>query len=254
MSTENTIVTNLQITMPNGRPADAVLCHPQGDASAHPGVLHLTDIGGIRPAQILMVQQLAAAGYTVLMPNLFHRTSRPPVLERGLPQDIAKARIAELTTPLTPEVITSDSAVYLDFLAKYSRETPFSVVGYCYSGSLALRIAAAHSDRIQAAASFHGSGLYEEGSPSSAHLVLPQVKARLYFGYAVKDPFMPDASVAAFDRALNAWAGKFESEVYEGAYHSWTAPDSPLHNADQAARAFQKLIGMLPVTGSLRNP
>ncbi|MBV8176320.1 MAG: dienelactone hydrolase family protein, partial [Verrucomicrobia bacterium] len=42
-------------------------------------------------------------------------------------------------------------------------------------------------------------------------------------------------------RALQAWGGQYESEVYEGAYHGWTVPDSPAYNHHQAERAFEKL-------------
>ena len=158
------------------------------------------------------------------------------------------ARIGVLTAALTPEAIAADSAVYLAELAKHARNGPMGVVGYCYSGGVALRIAAAHPDLIAAAASFHGGGLYDEGSLISPHLILPQVKAQLYFGHAVKDSFMPEAAIEAFDRALEKWRGRYESEVYEGAFHSWTAPDSPYYNRDQADRAFGKLTGLLEAT------
>ena len=232
--------------MPDGNASDCVLCHPKGDGDGPwPGVLHLTDIGGIRPAQIAMVEQLAAAGYTVLMPNLFYRTSRPPVKAPGLDRDKLMARLGELTAPLTPGSIAADAQTYLDCLSKHATPGTCGVVGYCYSGAVALRIAAAHPGRVAAAASFHGGGLYVESDPISPHLALPSVTARLYFGHAVKDPFMPEASIEAFDRALADWGGRFESEVYDGAYHSWTAPDSPVYNAAQATRAFGKLTALL---------
>ncbi len=35
------------------------------------GVIHLTDIGGIRPFQREIARRLAAEGYSVLIPNVF---------------------------------------------------------------------------------------------------------------------------------------------------------------------------------------
>jgi len=58
-----------------GRTADAFVYRPEGERQ-WPGVLHLTDIGGIRPAYHDMARKLAAEGYVVLMPNVFYRTSR----------------------------------------------------------------------------------------------------------------------------------------------------------------------------------
>jgi carboxymethylenebutenolidase len=70
---------------------------------------------------------------------------------------------------------------------------------------------------------------------------LPRVKARLYFGHAVKDPSMPAEAIEKLEQALKAWGGKYESEVYDGAFHSWMVTDSPVYNQPQAERGFQKL-------------
>lgn len=121
------------------------------------------------------------------------------------------------------------------------------VVGHCFTGQMALRAAAARPDRIAAAASFHGTRLFIEEA-TSPHLVLPRVKARLYFAHAVEDKTMPKEAIEKFDRALEAWGGRYESEVYDGAYHGWTALDSPVHNEAQAERAFQKLTGLFTET------
>jgi len=53
---------------------------------------------------------------------------------------------------------------------------------------------------------------------------------------------MPDEAVEGLRRALEAWGGKYESEVYAGAYHGWTVPDSPVYNQPQAEHAYQKLV------------
>ena len=79
---------------------------------------------------------------------------------------------------------------------------------------------------------------------SSPHLLLPHIKARLYFGHAVQDRTMPQEAIENLNRALQAWAGQYESQVYEGAYHGWTVPDSPAYNHQQAERAFEKLKGL----------
>jgi len=224
--------------------AGAVVYRPEGERQ-WPGVLHLTDIGGIRPAYHDMARRLAGEGYAVLMPNVFYRTARPPVLDHkpGDSEEVFRKRLAELTSPLTPEAIASDAAVYVDVLARHPSVLPgsrFGVVGYCYTGGYALRVAAACPERIAAAASFHGGSLVTD-APTSPHLLLPHIQAQLYFGHAVKDRSMPEEAIRALDAALENWGGKYRSEVYEGAYHSWTASDSPVYNAPQAQRAFVRL-------------
>ena len=71
--------------------------------------------------------------------------------------------------------------------------------------------------------------------------MLPRIKARLYFGHATKDRSMPQEAIENFDRALAAWGGKYQSEVYEGAFHGWTVADAPVDNQPEAERAYEKL-------------
>ena len=119
----------------------------------------------------------------------------------------------------------------------------FGVVGYCYTGGFALRVAAACPERIAAAASFHGGSLVTD-APTSPHLLLPRIQAQLYFGHAVDDRSMPEDAIRTLDAALETWGGEYESEIYEGAHHGWTASDNPAYNAAQADRAFSKLTDL----------
>src|SRR4029077_18422167 len=103
----------------------------------------------------------------------------------------------------------------------------------CFAGQMALRAAAARPDRIAAAAAFHGGGLVTD-TPTSPHLVLPRVKARLYFGHAVNDRSMPAEAIETLNAALEEWSGLYESDVYDGSLHGWTVPDSAVYNEPQA--------------------
>jgi carboxymethylenebutenolidase len=230
--------------------SDGVLFRPDGDRR-WPGVIFLTDIGGIRPATRDMARRLAVEGYCVLLPNVFYRSGRPPLWDfpRRLGEERTMKRIAELSAPVTPEAMERDGSDYIEFLAAQGSvgEGMMGVVGHCFTGAMALRTAAARPDRIAAAASFHGTRLFIDG-PTSPHLVLPRVKARLYFAHAVEDNTMPQEAIEKFNIALEAWGGGYESEVYEGAHHGWTAPDSPVHNEVQAERAFKKLTELFSET------
>jgi len=230
--------------------ADGFLYRAQGERRL-PGVIHLTDIGGIRSSHREMARRLAEKGYAVLMPNVFYRTGKPPVLDvkLGMGDERTMKRFRELTAPLTPEAVERDARAYVNFLAGHSAASrgPIGVVGYCFTGAFAMRTAAAEPDKVAAVASFHGGGLYTD-APTSPHLVLPRIKARLYFGHATNDRSMPQEAIEKFDRALDAWGGKYQSEVYEGAFHGWTVPDAPIYNQAQAERAFEKLTELFANT------
>ncbi len=216
-----------------------------------PGILHFTDIGGIREANRKLSRRLTLEGYTVLMPNIFYRTGLPPFFAShpNMADEAARKRLAELSGPLTPEAMERDGSAYIDFLATQKSVSPerMGVVGYCFSGGMALRIAAFRADKILAAASFHGGRLFTD-EPTSPHLLLPRIKARLYFGHAVQDRSMPEEAIQKLGQALHAWGGHYESEVYDGAFHGWTMADGPVYNHPQAERAFRKLTELFAAT------
>jgi len=196
----------LEIPMRQGS-SDSVLYCPEGEGK-WPGVLYLTDIGGIRAANRESAARLSKEGYAVLMPNIFYRTGRTPLPAlRTLDEEGRKKRMAELSTPLTPELIERDASTYIDSLLAQNCTRPgiVGVVGYCFSGKMAMFAAAARPDKVAAAASFHGGGLCTD-APTSPHMVLQRIKARLYFGHATNDRSMPEQAIAKLDEALERGA------------------------------------------------
>src|SRR5262245_31190342 len=133
--------TAVDIPTPDGT-ADAYFAHPAGDAP-HPAVLFYMDGFGLRPHLRTMADRLASAGYTVLVPNVFHRAGRAPLVE--LPEFINPAERPEIlqalrpaAQSLTPEAAVRDAAVYLDWLAASPLTTggKAGVTGYCMGAGL----------------------------------------------------------------------------------------------------------------------
>ncbi|MDQ6768636.1 MAG: dienelactone hydrolase family protein [Gemmatimonadota bacterium] len=246
------IEQNLEIRTADGT-VDALLTRPPSDVPL-PAVINLTDGLGFRQAFADQSKRIAEHDYVVLTPNIFYRTSKLPVFD--FPPDFAnertRQRFAELKAPLTPDAMASDGSTYVDFLAAqpFVSSGPMAVIGFCFAGQFALRAAAARPDRIGAAASFHGGGLFTE-TDESPHLVLPRVKARLYFGHASNDQSMPAAAIEKFEHALEEWGGSYESETYP-ARHGWMIPGREVHDPKESARGFAKLMELLDQ--SLRSP
>ncbi len=238
----------IEISTPDGT-SDGFLFRP--DDQPHPGVIHLTDIWGIRDPQKEMCRRLAARGYTVLLPNVFYRSGRPPIFPEGarFGEPATMKRFGEVTGAMTPEAVARDAGPYVDFLLGQDSVSgdQVAVVGHCFTGAVALRIAAAQADKVALAASFHGGRLYTDDA-TSPHLVLPQVRARLYFGHADQDGSMPAEAIARLEQALAEWGGRYESELYDGALHGWTTLQSERYHPEQAARAFSKLESLLAET------
>jgi carboxymethylenebutenolidase len=226
--------------------ADAFFYAPEG-AGSQPGVLFYPDGVGIRPAFHQMARRMAGEGYAVLLPNIYYRTTAGPAFEMPFDfrEEKTRARFMELIAPLTPEAMERDALAYLACLDQRSKGR-MGTVGYCLTGAMAMRTAAAAPDRIAAAASFHGGGLYTDDA-ASPHLVLPRIKARLYFGHATNDMFMNAEAITKFEAALAAWHGRFESETYP-ATHGWMVPGSEIYNEAQAERGYAKLKSLFAAT------
>ncbi len=244
---------NVEIRTEDGT-IDALLTRPDAKG-ARPGVVQLTDGLGLRPAHADLSMRIAERGYIVLTPNIFYRTTRPPAFdfEFDFSSERTRARFAQLTGPLSPEAMMRDGRALVDFLSAQPSVSggPMGVVGFCFAGQFALRAAAARPDRIAAAASFHGGNLVT-GTDRSPHLALPLIRARLYIGHATADRSMPPEAITAFEEALRAWGGRYQSETYEGALHGWMIPGGKVYNAEQAERGFAKLMELLDETLSAR--
>ena len=244
--------TDVQVTTPAGV-CDAALIHPQ--KGAWPGVILFTDVFGLRPTMRDMAKRLAAGGFTVLVPNPFYRTSKPPGLsldiDFGNPAD--RAKISALRAPITADAVTQDATAYVKFLdsqAQVNRKAAVGVFGYCMGGPMTMQAAAANPGRIGAGASFHGGGLVTD-QPDSPHLLVPKMKAQFYFGVAMNDDQKQPDAKTKLDAAFKAAHLQAKIEVYDGCQHGWcvkdmpnTAGKPPIFNAPQAERAWGELVSL----------
>lgn len=223
---------------------DAKLFHPDGPGQ-WPAVLLLTDAFGIRPAFEAMANRLVAAGYVVLLPNVYYREGRAPLpnLEGSFADEVLRKRIFGLIATLPPERVKVDAAAELDFLAGQStvKGSRVGVVGYCMSGSMAVRIAADFPERIAAAASFHGGRLVTD-APDSPHRVVGKVKGELYFAHADKDSSMPAEAIAQLEAALKEAGVKHQSELYTGARHGFAVQGLEVYDRDASERHWSRLL------------
>lgn len=229
--------------------ADAYLAHPE-DGAAHPGVLLYQDAFGVRPHLTAMADRLASAGFTVLVPNVFYRHGRAPVVE--LPEfidaekrpDIVE-KVVPLMEALTPELTARDADGYLGWFTRSPlvTEGPVGVTGYCMGARLALYTAGTHPDRVAAAAGFHGGWLASE-APDSPHLLADRITAELYFAHADDDPAMPGEQVDRLERTLTEAGVRHRCEVYEGAHHGYTQSDTAAYNPLAAERHWTELLAL----------
>jgi carboxymethylenebutenolidase len=199
-----------------------------------------------------MAGRLAESGYSVLVVNPYYRGKRAPVLPEGaVAQDPdTMATLSPLLAMLNPETHVTDAVALLDYLdlqPSVATNRPLGVMGYCLGGPMTMRAAAARPARVGAAASFHGIQLASD-APDSPHRLVPEMRASYLFAIAAdddeRDPEAKNLLRQAFDDT-----GLFaEIEVYEDTMHSWCTADSPVHNPEQAERAWGRMIELFDRT------
>ena len=252
VTAQQVVEKNVEIKTPDGT-CDAAFIHPA--SGAHPAVIIWPDAFGLRPSMRDMAKRLAAAGYSVLVPNPFYRVAKSPVYEDASKVDFQKERpkitplMASIQADGTVEKDVPAFVAWLDTQKEVDRNKKIGTQGYCMGGGLVVRTAAAVPSRIGAGASFHGGGLVTD-RPNSPHLLAPKVKARMYFGIATNDDMQQPDAKTKLKEAFDAAKVPAEIEVYSMAQHGWCVPDmpaganGPIYNKADAERAWGKLVAL----------
>ena len=237
--------SEVDIKTPDGS-ADAYFAQPS--RGSYPGVLMWPDIYGLRPAFRQMGKRLAESGYSVLVVNPFYRAKRAPTApEHADFEDPAtRAALMALAGSLTAQTAVTDATAFvawLDGQPSVDRKRKMGTAGYCMSGPLTMRTAAALPDRIGAGASFHGGGLVTD-KPDSPHLLVPKMKAQYLFAIAQSDDQRQPETKNVLRAAFVAAKLPVEIEVYSDTIHGWCPLDSRVYNHDQAEKAWSRMLAL----------
>jgi carboxymethylenebutenolidase len=205
----------------------------------------------IRPALVDMAARLAAAGYVVLLPDLFYRAGHyepmdPKVIFAS--KDI-RAAIGHLLASTDNKRAAADTAAFIAYLDSRTdiAGKKIGVTGYCLGGGIALTAAGTYPDRIAAAASFHGGNLATD-TEQSPHLLAPATRARIYIGAAENDHSYPLEMATRLEAALTEAGVPHKCETYAGAAHGWTMTDFPIYNEPAAERHWHELLTLFAET------
>lgn len=206
------------------------------------GVILYMDIFGPRPALDGMAERYASIGYAVLLPDLFYRDAPygpfDPATAFGDPP--TREKMMALRATATNARMAADTAAYLDAFDAAGVTGPVGTVGYCMGGAYALTAAAAHADRVVAAASLHGGGLASEAE-DSPHLRANEIRGRVYVGTAEEDRSFPPEQSARLAQALREAGVDHVIENYRGCSHGWCVPDHGVYDRAGAERHWQRM-------------
>jgi carboxymethylenebutenolidase len=213
----------------------------QGDPL--PVVLFYMDSLGVREELREMARRIAAAGYYVLLPDLYYRQ---PAENGRKPRAEGPDDIGHRPHPLEVGAVMLDTAAMLAYLDAQPEADARRVgaVGYCMSGAFVLAAAGTFPDRFKCAASIYGVDLLTQGA-DSPHLLADRVRGELYFASAEFDEYVPAGMMAQLDAHLRECGTNHRLDLYPGTRHGFAFPErTEAYDRESAERHWACLLAL----------
>lgn len=200
-----------------------------------PGVVLFQEIFGVSAYVRRRAADLAAAGYVVLVPEIFWRLgiAEPFEGENALPEALAALENLDWGAAV------SDGVASVATL----RERPevdggLGVVGFCFGGGLAFNVAA--EVPVDTLVSYYGSAL-----PGLTDLA-EKITAPSLHHFGLSDSFIDTESVRRIEAAVTAHGAQFVT--YPGADHAFDNDDAQWFHPEASAAAWQRTLDFLAET------
>ena len=216
-----------------GRTVDTFIVYPEVSHKA-PVVLLIHEIFGLSDWARSMADDLAAAGYIVVAPDLLSGFGPNGGDTSAFPD---MPSITKAVSGLAAETVTTD----LNAVADYAKKLPaangkLAVTGFCWGGGKSFQFATQRKD-LSAAFVFYG--------PPPQTPDLAGIKAPVYGFYAENDARIT-ATVPATKDAMQAAGKKYDPVIYDGAGHGFMrAGEDPGNTNPANVTARQKGLARL---------
>lgn len=244
------VVAGIIETESDGEPMAVLRKRPE-PAGPWPFVVMFHDGPGIRGSTHEFAERLAAEGFDVLVPDLYHRHGRLlgwELHERVADPSIVE-RLWELLRTLTDDGIQADLDATLAAVAgETTADQPMAAIGFCVGARAVVRTMLRQPARFPVGALWHPSYLVDD-TPESPHLSAHQLQGRLFVGIGEADQMQPLASHQPF---LNAVAGLpgIVMATYPGADHGYTWRGWPSYDQAAADASFDATLRLFRDTFS----
>ncbi len=219
----------------DNRAVETFVVYPESKGKT-PVVLIIHEIFGMTDWVQDLADQVAAAGYIVVAPDLL--SGMGP--NGGRSSDFASDKTMEAVSHLNPDQVTAD----LNAAADYALKLPASngklfVGGFCWGGGQTFRFATNRAD-LAAAFVFYG--------PPPGMDAMARIKAPVYGFYAGNDARI-GATIPDTVAQMKAAGKAYDPVTYEGAGHGFMrtgeAPDASEANKKARADAWARWKALL---------
>jgi carboxymethylenebutenolidase len=213
----------------NGDDAYAFVAQPDDNAQ-HPGVVLIQEWWGIEPHIRQLAQKLAADGFVVAVPDLYHgkiatepnEAQKMSMMIRGNVEKAAKEIIGALDT--------------VKAMPNVEPKKP-SLMGFCIGGFMTYYVASRYPD-LGAVVAFYGAGY--DPTPEE----VAKVNAPVLAFYGSRDQSVPMEQVRKIERMYKEAGKDFTVKVYD-AGHAFINPDHGMGNEKAAAEAWPLAVNFL---------
>jgi carboxymethylenebutenolidase len=213
----------------NGDGAYAFIAEPD-DNARHPGLVLIQEYWGIEPHIRDLAQKLAAEGFVVAVPDLFHgKIATEPndaqkmvMMIRGNVDRAAREIIGALeTVKAMPNV----------------EPKKLGLIGFCVGGFMTYVVASCYPD-LGAVVPFYGGGY--DPTPEE----VAKVNAPVLAFYGSRDQSVPMQQVQKIERIYKAAGKDITVKVYD-AGHAFINPDHGMGNEKAAREAWPVAVNFL---------
>jgi carboxymethylenebutenolidase len=221
-----------------GRSVQTLVVYPESSTKT-PVVLMIHEIFGLTDWVQDMADQVAAAGYIVVAPDLLSGSGPNGAGTSAFDQDGAIKAVSQLERGQ----VTADLNAVADYGLKLpSANGKLFVAGFCWGGGQSFRFATNRAD-LSAAFVFYG--------PPPDKDSIHRIRAPVYGFYAGKDARI-DTTIPDTTEAMKAVGKTYEPVVYEGAGHGFMrageAPDASPENSKARTASLERLKTLLRET------
>jgi carboxymethylenebutenolidase len=213
----------------NGDNAYAFVAEPD-DNARHPGIVLIQEWWGIEPHIRQLAQRLAAAGFVVAVPDLYHgkiatepdEAQKMSMMIRGNVERAAKEIIGALdTVKVMPNV----------------EPKKLGLMGFCVGGFMTYYVASRYPD-LGAVVPFYAAGY--DPTPEE----VAKVNAPVLAFYGSRDQSVPLEQVRKIERIYKQAGKDITVKVYD-AGHAFINPDHGMGNEKAAVEAWPLAVNFL---------
>ncbi|WP_327692510.1 dienelactone hydrolase family protein [Streptomyces sp. NBC_00459] len=214
----------------------------------HPAVVIYMDALGVREALRDIGRQIAARGYTAVLPDLYHRmgTGLNWTTEQLLNDPAAKEEIQRVTRSLPDAHVVEDTTALVAALAAEPlvADGAMGCVGFCMGGRHVFRAMAALPRTLTAGSALHPSGLMDEryGHPL-AYEDTARITGDIYVGLGDADHLSPLEAMRPLRDTLREHGVRATVDVHADAEHGYMFP-GPRYSERGARRSWEETYAL----------